>query len=179
MAMSEKHLTKGFVQVYTGDGKGKTTAALGLAFRAAGYGMRTYIGQFMKGQSYGELEAARQLPGITVEQFGRENLVHVQTVTPEDTALARRGLERARQALTGGEYDIVILDEVNVALYFGLLEVEDVLAVIDARPEKVELVLTGRRAPSEIIDRADLVTEMVEVKHYYRQGVGSRDGIER
>jgi cob(I)alamin adenosyltransferase len=179
MAMSEKHLTKGFVQVYTGDGKGKTTAALGLAFRAAGYGMRTYIGQFMKGQSYGELEAARQLPGITVEQFGRENLVHAQTVTPEDIALARRGLERARQALTGGEYDIVILDEANVALYFGLLEVEDVLAVIDARPEKVELVLTGRRAPSEIIDRADLVTEMVEVKHYYRQGVASRDGIER
>jgi cob(I)alamin adenosyltransferase len=174
-----KHLKKGFVQVYTGDGKGKTTAALGLAFRAAGHGMRAYIGQFMKGQRYGEMEAARQLPGVTVEQFGRENFVHAQGGTPEDIALARRGLERAREALTGGEYDVVVLDEVNVTLHFGLLEIEDVLELIDARPEKVELILTGRRAPQEIIDRADLVTEMVEVKHYFQQGVGARDGIEQ
>jgi cob(I)alamin adenosyltransferase len=173
------HLSRGYVQVYTGDGKGKTTAALGLALRAAGHGMRTYIGQFMKGQPYGELDALRDHPAITVEQYGDVRCIRREEVTPAHVEQARRGLERARQALLSGQYDIVVLDEVNVAIWFGLLTVGEVLALIDQRPARVELVLTGRRAPQELIERADLVTEMREVKHYYQQGVEARKGIER
>jgi len=178
---SEKRLSKGYVQVYTGDGKGKTTAALGLALRAAGHGMRTYIGQFMKGQRYGELEALRDHPLITIEQYGDVRCIHREEVTPEHIAQAHRGLERAREAMLGlvGRYDIVVLDEINVTIWFGLLSVEQALAFLDQKPEHVEVILTGRRAPQELIERADLVTEMREVKHYYQQGVMARDGIER
>ncbi len=172
-------LSKGYVQVYTGDGKGKTTAALGLALRAAGHGMRTYIGQFMKGQHYGELEALRGHPYITIEQYGDVRCIRREEVTPRHIAQARRGLERARKAMLSGAYDIVVLDEVNVSIWFGLLTVEEVLDLIEQKPPDVELVLTGRRAPQELIDRADLVTEMREVKHYYQQGVMARQGIER
>nr|HID12935.1 cob(I)yrinic acid a,c-diamide adenosyltransferase [Anaerolineae bacterium] len=177
--MSEHPLSKGYVQVYTGDGKGKTTAALGLALRASGHGMRTYIGQFMKGQHYGELEALREHPTITIEQYGDVRCIRREEVAPEHVAQARRGLERAREAMLSGRYDIVVLDEVNVAIWFGLLTVEEVLAFLDQRPEHVEVILTGRRAPPELIGRADLVTEMREVKHYYQQGVLAREGIER
>ena len=169
----------GLVQVYTGDGKGKTTAALGLALRASGHGMRTYIGQFMKGQQYGELDALRDHSYVTIEQYGDVRCIRREEVTPEHVAQARRGLERARGAMLSGRYDIVVLDEVNVAIWFGLLTVEEVLALLDEKPEDVELVLTGRRAPEALIERADLVTEMREVKHYYRQGVVARPGIER
>jgi len=172
-------LSRGYVQVYTGDGKGKTTAALGLALRAAGHGMRTYIGQFMKGQSYGELDALRDHPFITIEQYGDVRCIRREEVTPAHVEQARRGLERARQALLSGQYDLVVLDEVNVTIWFGLLTVDEVLALIEQRPERVELILTGRRAPTELLARADLVTEMREVKHYYQQGVMARDGIER
>jgi len=172
-------LQKGYVQVYTGDGKGKSTAALGLALRASGYGMRTYIGQFMKGQHYGELDALRDHPCITIEQYGDPRCIRREEVTPEHVAQAHRGLERARAALISGRYDIVVLDEVNVTIWFGLLDVEEVLALLDQRPEQVEVILTGRRAPQELIERADLVTEMREVKHYYQQGVMARKGIER
>ncbi len=173
-------MEKGYIQVYTGDGKGKTTAALGLALRAAGHGLRTYIGQFMKGWPYGELESLRNHPQITIEQYGDQNCwVRRDQITPEQVARTRRGLERAREAMLSGQYDIVVLDEVNVALWFGLLTVEEVLAFLDQRPEGVEVVLTGRRAPQELIDRADLVTEMREVKHYYQAGVPARVGIER
>lgn len=169
----------GLVQIYTGDGKGKTTAALGLALRAAGYGMRTYIGQFMKGQDYGELAGARLLsPYLTIEQYGRPSFVHLHRATPEDVRLAHEGLEKARAAMRSGDYAIVVLDEVCVALHFGLLKVEEVLAFLEEKPRGVELVLTGRRAPEELIARADLVTEMREVKHPYRQGVPARRGIE-
>lgn len=174
-----RHLPKGYVQVYTGDGKGKTTAALGMALRACGHGMRTYVGQFMKGQFYGELEALRGHPCITMEQYGDVRCIHRDEVTPDHVAQARRGLERAREAMLSNEYDIVVLDEVNVAIWFGLLIVEEVLKFLDQRPENVEVVLTGRRAPRELIERADLVTEMREVKHYYQQGVLARNGIER
>ena len=179
--MSDQQLSKGYVQVYTGDGKGKTTAALGLALRAAGHGMRTYVGQFMKGQHYGELEALRDHPHITIEQYGDVRCIRREEVTPEHVAQAQRGLERAREAMLAlrGQYDIVVLDEVNVAIWFGLLAVEEVLTFLDQKPEYVEVILTGRRAPQELIERADLVTEMREVKHYYQQGVASRDGIER
>jgi len=167
------------VQVYTGDGKGKTTAALGLALRASGHGMRTYVGQFMKGQHYGELDALRDHPYITVEQYGDARCIHREEVTPEHVAQAGRGLARAREALLSGGYDIVVLDEVNVTIWFGMLTVTQVLAFLDEKPERVEVILTGRRAPPELIERADLVTEMREVKHYYEQGVLARRGIER
>ncbi len=175
--MSEEVL--GLVQIYTGDGKGKTTAALGLALRAAGHGMRTYIGQFMKGQDYGELAGARLLaPYLTIEQYGRPSFVHLHRATPQDVRLAHEGLEKARAAMQSGDYAIVVLDEVCVALHFGLLEVGEVLAFLEEKPKGVELVLTGRRAPEELVARADLVTEMREVKHPYQQGIPARRGIE-
>ncbi|RLC91304.1 MAG: cob(I)yrinic acid a,c-diamide adenosyltransferase [Chloroflexi bacterium] len=177
--MSNQQLLKGYVQVYTGDGKGKTTAALGLALRAAGHGMHTYIGQFMKGQHYGELDALRDNPYITIEQYGDVRCIHREEVTSDHVSQAHRGLERARAAMLSGEYDIVVLDEVNVTIWFGLLDVEQVLAFLDDKPEHVEVILTGRRAPQELIEQADLVTEMREIKHYYEQGVLARQGIER
>ncbi|MCP4539114.1 MAG: cob(I)yrinic acid a,c-diamide adenosyltransferase [Chloroflexi bacterium] len=177
--MTNSQLSQGYVQIYTGDGKGKTTAALGLALRATGHGMRTYIGQFMKGQPYGELDALRDHPLITIEQYGDIRCIRREEVTPEHIAQAQRGLEKARQAIQSGQYDIVVLDEVNVTVWFGLLTVEEVLAFLDERPAHVEVILTGRRAPQELIERADLVTEMREIKHYYEQGVPARKGIER
>ena len=170
---------RGLIQVYTGDGKGKTTAALGLALRAAGHGWRTFFGQFMKGREYGELEAARLLgTRLTIRQFGNPGFVHAGQVSPQDVRMAREGLVTAREAMLSREYDIVVLDEINVALYFELLTTEDVLALIDAKPVEVELVLTGRRVPQEILDRADYVTDMREVKHPYRGGLQARKGIE-
>ena len=176
-----KPLGKGYIQVYTGNGKGKTTAALGLAFRAAGHGLKTYIGQFMKGQHYGELEAAKQVkPYITIEQYGQPGWVHVhKPPKEEDVRLAQEGLRKAREAMLSGEYDIIVLDEINTAYYFELISLEDVLKLIRSKPENVELVLTGRFAPPEVTGLADLVTEMREVKHYYQKGVKARDGIER
>jgi cob(I)alamin adenosyltransferase len=176
--MNDKQLSRGYVQVYTGDGKGKTTAALGLALRASGHGMRTYIGQFMKGQDYGELHTLREHPYITIEQYGDPRCIRREEITPEHVAQARRGLERARKVMLSGQYDIIVLDEVNVAIWFGLLSVDDVLAFLDQRPEHIEVILTGRHAPQELIERADLVTEMQEVKHYYQRGVTARKGIE-
>lgn len=169
----------GYVQIYTGDGKGKTTAALGLALRASGHGLRTYMGQFMKGHQYGELAALRDDPNITIEQSGDQHCIRREEVTAEHIAQASRGLERAREAMRSGDYQIIVLDEINVALWFGLLTVDEVLAFLAERPQNVEVVLTGRRAPAELIEVADLVTEMKEVKHYYQQGVAARDGIER
>ena len=171
-------LTRGYVQVYTGDGKGKTTAALGLALRAAGHGMRIYMGQFMKGRPYGELDALQGHPSITIEQYGDTRCIRREEVTPEHVAQAHQGLERAREAMRSGQYDVVVLDEINVAIWFGLLTADEALAFLDERPGHVEVILTGRRAPPELIARADLVTEMREVKHYYQQGVMARQGIE-
>ncbi|MBC8444901.1 MAG: cob(I)yrinic acid a,c-diamide adenosyltransferase [Chloroflexi bacterium] len=175
--MSESR--RGLVHVYTGDGKGKTCAALGMALRAAGHGWRTYVGQFMKGQDYGELKAAQMLDGLlTIEQYGKPTFVHVGQVTPEDVQMVNEGLALVLGALQSGEYQMVVLDEINVALYFGLLAARDVLSVIDAKPEGVELVLTGRRVPEEILARADYVTVMREVKHPYQHGVLARKGVE-
>lgn len=169
----------GYVQVYTGEGKGKTTAALGLALRASGHGLRTYIGQFLKGQPTGELLALRDHPLIRIEQYGAPTFLRREEIPPEDVARAREGLALARDAVRSGAYDIVVLDEVNLAIWFGLLEVADVLDLLDERPPGVELVLTGRRAPEALVERADLVTEMREVKHYHARGVHEREGIER
>ena len=168
---------KGYVQVYTGDGKGKTTAALGLALRAAGAEYRVFIGQFMKKGEYSEIKALKHLSAyVTIEQYGRT--CFVSTPSEEDIRAAREGLEEVRQAVSSGEYRIVILDELLVAVDFGLVPVEDVLQLISLRPPHVELVLTGRNAHPAIMDAADLVTEMREVKHYFHKGVAARRGIE-
>ncbi|MDN5347939.1 MAG: cob(I)alamin adenosyltransferase [Clostridia bacterium] len=173
-------LGKGYVQVYTGNAKGKTTAALGLAFRAMGRGLKTYIGQFMKGQYYSELKSVEMVqPYITIEQYGKDTFIHVQGPTEEDVRMAREGLAKARQAMLSGKYDIVVFDEINTAHYFRLISTEEMLDIIAAKPDGVEIIFTGRYAPPEVIEKADLVTEMVEVKHYYRAGVPAREGIER
>ena len=172
-------MKEGLVQVYTGDGKGKTTAAFGLALRAAGKGFSVFIVQFLKGRHYGELESVKRLSDrIKVVQSGLDTFVKKGEPSDEDLRLARRGLELARDAIASGEYDIVILDEVNVAVELGVLKVAEVLPLIDERPSGVELVLTGRYAPAEFCERADLITEMKKVKHCYDAGVGMREGIE-
>ncbi len=169
---------KGYVQVYTGDGKGKTTAAFGLALRAAGAGLRVYIAQFVKGRGSSEHKAFERFSElVTVEQFGRRGFIKGKP-SEEDIKAARDGLEKVRSVLSSGDYDMVILDEANVATHFGLISVDELIEVIDSRPAGVELVITGRRADKKIIDRADLVTEMVDVKHYYQQDVDARKGIE-
>lgn len=172
-------MEQGLIQVYTGDGKGKTTAALGLAMRAVGKGLRVCMIQFLKGREYGELVTARRLGGdLVLIQSGLDTFVKKGEPSPEDLELARQGLEKARQAVTGGEYDIVILDEINVAVELGVLTLDEVLPVIDSRPPTVELVLTGRYAPDEFCERADLITEMKKVRHCYDRGVPLREGIE-
>ena len=170
---------KGLVQVYTGDGKGKTTAALGQAMRAAGQGLKVYIVQFMKGwPHYGELETVGQHPNVTMKQFGRPDYVDREHPDPVDVQMAQEALEHSRQMVMSREYDLVILDEVNVALEWKLIQLKDVLSLLVEKPDEVELILTGRHAHPEVIDRADLVTEMREIKHPYHKGVVSRRGIE-
>jgi len=179
--MKEKTQFKGYIQVYTGDGKGKTTAALGLALRAAGYKHKVYIGQFLKGQEYGELLSAKKLsPYITIEQFGRKGFIHV-TKDPdeEDIKRAKRGLNKCLEAMLSQKYRIIILDEINVAVDLNLITEEKVHEFLDKRPEDVEIILTGRYAPPSFLKRADLVTEMKEKKHYYKKGVKAREGIEK
>ena len=172
-------LAKAFVQVYTGNGKGKTTAALGLALRAAGAGLRVFIGQFMKHGDYSEMRGLDRLqPQVQVEQFGTDRWVR-QPIQDEDREAARTGLRRAREVLARAEHDLVILDEINVALHYKLVSRTEMAALLSARPENVEIVLTGRRAPAWLTDEADLVTEMREVKHYMQQGVPARVGIEK
>lgn len=173
------HLERGLVQVYTGDGKGKTTAALGLALRAAGHGLRVCIVQFMKGwPDYGELAALRHQPNISLVQFGRPNFVDRRNPHTEDVRLAQQALQYSLDVLREGHYDVLILDEINVALDFGLISLDQVLSLLDGRPLQVELVLTGRGAHPQVIERADLVTDMREVKHPYAKGVAARKGIE-
>lgn len=179
--MKEKTQFKGYIQVYTGNGKGKTTAALGLALRAAGYKHKVYIGQFLKGQEYGELLSAKKLsPCVTIEQFGRKGFIHV-TKDPdeEDIKRAKRGLKKCLEAMLSRKYRIVILDEINVAVDLNLIAEEEVHEFLDKRPEDVEIILTGRYAPPSFLKRADLVTEMKEKKHYYKKGVKAREGIEK
>jgi cob(I)alamin adenosyltransferase len=169
---------KGCVQVYTGDGKGKTTAALGLTVRAVGAGLRVFVGQFIKGMRYSEVRALAHFgDAVTVRQFGRGCFIY-NAPSEEDIRLAEEGLVEVRRVLAAGEHRVVILDEVNVAVTVGLFSVDRVLELIDARPSNVELVLTGRGASPEVIARADLVTEMRELKHYYTNGIGGRKGIE-
>lgn len=175
---SKTHFTKGYVHVYTGEGKGKTTAALGLALRAAGAGLKVFIGQFVKSGAYSEIMALDRFSDvITCKQFGRGRWIRGKP-SEEDTRLAREGLEEVRKIVRNGEYDLVILDEADIAVLFHLFNAEELLSLIDIKPENMELVFTGRRADPRLIERADLVTEMREVKHYYQKGVTARRGIE-
>lgn len=173
---------RGCLQVYTGDGKGKTTAAFGLALRAIGRGLRVYIGQFMKGVEYGELWAAEVLKDqLIIEQFGSpECIPYREKPAGIDLELAHKGLTRAREILISSEYDIVVMDEINVAAYYHLITEVELLELVDSRPFAVELICTGRYAPRSLIDRADIVTEMCVVKHPYEtEELPARDGIER
>lgn len=169
---------RGYVQVYTGDGKGKTTAAIGLALRAAGAGLRVFIAQFVKSGRYSEIEALERFSDLVVcRQYGRGCWLRGEP-SEEDIRLAREGLKEIRGIVQSGQYQLVILDEANIATCFKLFDAEDLISLIDIKPDGVELVFTGRRADPLLIARADLVTEMREVKHYYRKGVPARRGIE-
>jgi len=169
----------GYVQVYTGNGKGKTTAALGLAVRALGAGKKVYIGQFAKSKHYSELETIdKLLKDITIKQFGMGCFIF-EKPKEEDILAAQTGLKEIIRILESDEYDVVILDEANIAVYYNLISVNELILAIGKRNERTEIIITGRYATQEIMDFADLVTEMKEVKHYYQQGVQARVGIEK
>src|SRR3989338_6765640 len=167
----------GKIHIYTGDGKGKTTSAFGLALRAIGAGYRVYIIQFMKGQNYSELKMLRRLPKLNFKRFGQKSFVHLPAAK-KDTVLAQKGVDLAKQVLKSRKYDLVILDEVFVAAFFKLIKYSDIAGLIKIKPKNVELVLTGRKATPEMMKLADYVTEMREIKHPYQQGVKARRGIE-
>jgi cob(I)alamin adenosyltransferase len=173
-------LEQGFIQIYTGNGKGKTTAAIGQAVRAAGLGLKTYIAQFMKEFPYSELNSLKHLKNwITIEQFCGDEFVYKKELPgEEDLTKAKKGLRTTKEKMLSGEYDLIILDEAIVATYFKLIETAELIEIIKLKPEKVELILTGRYCPKELIELADLVTDMEEVKHYYQNGIKSRRGIE-
>jgi len=176
---SPEPLRRGLVQIFTGDGKGKTSAAVGAAVRALGHGLKVYIGFFMKGTyPSGERNILSQLPDVTMESFGAGGFVDPANIKPEEREQAKRGLAAASKAILSGNYDLVVLDELNLALAWNLVELGEVLKVIDSKPEGVELILTGRQADSRLVKSADLVTEMLKIKHPYDEGVKAREGIE-
>ena len=170
---------KGYVQIYTGSGKGKTTAAIGLAIRAVGAGLKVYFGQFIKKGNYSEIKLLKKrFPEVTIRQFGCGNFIRGKLL-PKDIRAAKQGLSECQEAMLSGHYDIVIADELNAAVSAGLLDVEKILHLIDEKPDNVELIITGRRAHRKLVDRADLVTEMKDIKHYFEQGIHARKGIEK
>lgn len=168
---------KGYIQIYTGNGKGKTTAALGLSLRAVCAGKKVFFGQFIKGMDYSELKTPEYLPNFTLEQFGRNYFIHNKP-NQEDIDSARKGLKKAAEVLKSGTYDLVVLDEINVAVHYNLFSIDEAIDMLKGKAEEVEVILTGRYAEDKLIDMADLVTEMKEVKHYYKKGVTARKGIE-
>ncbi len=177
--LSAPALEQGLVQLFTGDGKGKTSAALGVILRAAGHNLRVHLIYFMKGDyPYGERQALAALPNVDISLCGQDHFVDPENVRPEEIAEAQRGLDMARRVLHSGDYDVVVLDEINVAVGWKLLDVDDVLDLVRGRPERVELMLTGRYADPKLVDAADLVTEMVNIKHPYEKGILSRKGID-
>ena len=171
--------TRGYIQVYTGNGKGKTTAAIGLAIRAAGAGLKVYIAQFIKLGDYSEIKALKRYSDlITVDQFGLGRFTDGKPL-PEDIAAAQKGLKHVKSVMATEEYKVIILEEANVAAKYGLLREQDLLGLMVNKPYDVELVITGRHASSRVIAIADLVTEMMPVKHYFEKGVPARVGIEK
>ena len=176
--MVEKN-NKGMVQVFTGNGKGKTSAALGTVLRALGHGLKAYIVFFMKGKyPYGEFSTLSKLPNVDVDSFGLRCLTDRANINPEEIEQAKLAMSAAREAMLSGNYNLVILDEVNVAVNFKLIELDEVVRLIGDKPQNVELILTGRYADARLIELADLVTEMVKIKHPYDKGVKARKGIE-
>ena len=177
--MGTKKKKRGYTQVYTGNGKGKTTAAIGLAIRAAGAGLKVFIAQFIKMGDYSEIKALKRFSDmITVEQFGLGRFTNGKPA-PEDIAAAQKGLKRVKEVMSSDDYKIIILEEANVAVMLGLFAVQDLLKIIINKPYEKELVITGRGASPRIIESADLVTEMKDIKHYYQKGVRARVGIEK
>ncbi len=171
--------TKGTVQIYTGDGKGKTTAAIGQGIRAVGHKLKVIMVQFMKGKiNYGELVAVKNLPLFTIEQYGLPSFVNKDNPSGEDLQLAKKGFNRVKEIILSKDYDMVILDEINVAIDYNLVSLKEVIELLKSKPESVELILTGRYAPQKLIEIADLVTEMKEIKHHYQKGIEARKGIE-
>ena len=174
--MTERH---GLVQINTGNGKGKTTAAMGTVLRAAGHGLHIYVIFFMKGHyEHGEYRTLATLPNVELAGFGLRKLRAAAEKDPEEKRQAELALEKAREVVTSGEYDLVVLDEINVALNYELIEVDRVVELVKNRPPHVELILTGRYAPRELLELADQITEMVKVKHPFDNGVGARKGID-
>jgi len=166
------------IQIYTGNGKGKTTAALGLALRAHGCGLRVIMIQFMKGKDCGELRASRHLKNFTIEQYGRCEFIDSKNPQKIDYEWAEKGLKRAKEVIQSQSYDLVILDEINLALDYGLVKLKEIVELILKTPLKIEVILTGRNVPSELTKYADLITEMREIKHYSKKGISVREGIE-
>ena len=170
---------KGYIQVYTGDGKGKTTAAFGLALRAVGAGLKVYIAQFVKGMKYSELNSIKKFDNsITLKQFGRSCFIK-RKPEQEDINIAQHGFEEIRRIVKSEKYDVIILDEINIAISYNLIDEDDLIKLMENKPSGLELVITGRYASPNVIEKADLVTEMKEVKHYYQKGVMARVGIEK
>jgi cob(I)alamin adenosyltransferase len=171
-------LKKGYIHVYTGPGKGKTTAALGLGIRAAGAGMRVHMVQFMKGRRYCEIDTIEKIKNFTITQHGRDEFVSKENPEQIDIDLAQKGFKYSKEIIGNGKYDVIILDEINVAVDYNLISLNDIIKVFEEKPENLELILTGRYAHPEIVRNADLVTEMLEIKHPYQQGVAARKGID-
>jgi cob(I)alamin adenosyltransferase len=177
--MPERQLKQGLVQVFTGEGKGKTSAALGTVLRAVGHGLRIYISFFMKANHpSGEFSVLSRLPGVTAVRSGTSGFTDPKNIKPEEREEAKKALAAAREAMLSGKYDLVVLDEINVAAAWQLIALEEVVRLIRGKPRNVELILTGRHADKEIIQLADLVTEMLNIKHPFEKGIAARKGIE-
>lgn len=170
---------KGYIQVYTGNGKGKTTAAFGLTLRAVGAGKKVFFAQFVKSQIYSEVKAVQKfLPSVTIKQYGLDCFI-VNTPTPADIAAARKGFKEISEIIKAGQHEVVILDEANIAIYYNLFSEDELIELIQSKPQEMEIIITGRYATPKLVEIADLVTEMKEIKHYYNtQGVEAREGIE-
>lgn len=171
-------MKKGYIHVYTGPGKGKTTAALGLGIRATGAGLKVHMVQFMKGRRYSEIDTIEKIKNFTITQHGRDEFVSKENPELIDIDLAQKGFKYSKEIINNGKYDMIILDEINVAVDYNLISLEDILKLLEEKPEKLELILTGRYAHPEIVRNADLVTEMLEIKHPYQQGIAARKGID-
>jgi len=169
--------SRGYIHLYTGNGKGKTTAAIGLAIRAAGAGKKVFIAQFVKGMHYSELEALKRFTEIVVRQYGLDCFIKQQPAL-KDIEAAQRGLQETASIIKSNKYDVVIMDEVCVALHYRLFDTGELTSVLKKKPEAMEIVMTGRKAPKELYEISDLITEMKEIKHYYNHGVQARKGIE-